>query len=189
MPDQPSEEVTRILRAARDPEAAREELSPLIYQHLRAIAAQRMAGEPAGHTLQPTALVHEAYARLVGGPALSGEQRGCFFAAASEAMRRVLIDHARKRRSQKRGGGRARLPLDLVDLADAQDLDAIVDLDAALTQLATEDPRAARVVELSFYGGLGTEEVADALGISVRTVRRELAFARARLLQLLEAGE
>src|SRR4051794_21886746 len=150
-------EVTRLLdAAAAGDRLAAAELLPLVYDELRDLAAARMAAEPAGHTLQPTALVHEAYLRLVGpADAARWESRGHFFAAAAEAMRRILVDAARPRRRQKRGGDRAR-----VDLPDVPDRDRdvrLLALDEALTRLAAEDPVAARVVGLRQFAGLGHE--------------------------------
>src|SRR6476646_9042339 len=155
-------DVTRLLDAAAagDRNAAAD-LLPLVYDELRALAAARMAAEAPGHTLQPTALVHEAYLRLVG-PADEHRWagRGHFFAAAAEAMRRILVDAARRKRRDKHGGGRQR-----------------VDLDAALTRLAAEDPQAARLVELRHFAGLSVGEAAQALGLAPRTADRVWAFA------------
>jgi len=183
--DDSSEQVTRILSELGDSDRAREELLPLVYDQLRAIAQNRMARERADHTLQATALVHEAYCKLVGDRQLSWDRRSCFYVAASEAMRRVLLDHARKKKSQKRGAARAAVPINVVDLAAEQDPDQILALDEAMTRLEAEEPRAAQVVRLRFYAGLGVEETAEVMGVSERTVMREWSFARARLYQLL----
>ncbi|HUK64067.1 MAG TPA: sigma-70 family RNA polymerase sigma factor, partial [Dongiaceae bacterium] len=183
---EPANRVTRLIHdaAAGSPQAA-SELLPLVYEQLRAIAQQRMAGERRDHTLQATALVHEAYARLVGDEDVPWQGRGHFFAAAAEAMRRVLIEHARSRGRVKRGGedGRPakRVPLGVVDLAAAEDSDQIVMLDEAFRRLEGEDPEAAQVVRLRLYAGLSVEETAGALGVSPSTVDREWAFARAWL--------
>jgi len=185
MQDEASREVTRILRDLGDRPEAAEALLPLVYEQLRAIAQKRMAGERAGHTLEATALVHEAYMRLIGNEEIAWQSRGHFFGAAAESMRRILIDHARKKGSQKRGGGRKALAISVVDLATEHDPGDILALDEAISTLASEDPRAAEVVRLRFYGGLSVEETAEALGVSERTVMREWAYARARLYQLL----
>jgi RNA polymerase sigma factor (TIGR02999 family) len=174
-------EVTRILSAIEqgDPLAA-ESLLPLVYDELRRLAAQRLARERPGQMLQATALVHEAYLRLVDGhPDRRWDGRGHFFAAAAEAMRRILVDSARSRDRQKRGGG-----LDRVDLPDRAGLDTdenLLALDEALSRLAAEDGVAAKVVELRQFAGLGHEEVASALGITVYHARRKWAYSRAWL--------
>src|SRR5690606_36735472 len=162
-------------------------LLPLVYEQLKAIAGARMRSERTDHTLQATALVHEAYMKLVGDRDVSWQNRAHFFAAAAEAMRRILIDHARKRKSEKRGGGMARVPITVVDLAAESDPDQILALEEALAQLEREDPRAAKIVNLRFYAGLSVEETVEATGLSKRTVMREWAFARARLFELLGA--
>ena len=172
------------------------ELLASVYDQLRAVARQRMAlerggGGGAGHTLQPTAVVHEAYARLARDPAAAWpDQREFFFAAARE-MERVLIDHARHKFAQKRGGdplagGARRIPLDVVDLARSEDAPAAVALNRAVLRLEKEDPQAAAVVRLRFFAGLSADQTALALGISERTVVREWAFARAFLAAEME---
>ena len=171
-------DVTRLLEAAGagDRHAAAA-LLPLVYEELRTLAAARLADEPAGHTLQPTALVHEAYLRLVGDQRF--DHRGHFFAAAAEAMRRVLVDHARRRCRAKRGGGRGRAELPDVPAPDPDE--RLLALDEGLTRLAAEDPVAARVVELRQFAGLGHEQVAAALGLTVYAARQKWAYARAWL--------
>lgn len=174
-------EVTRLIEAAAggDRKAAAE-LLPLVYDELRALAAARLAVEAPGHTLQPTALVHEAYLRLVGpADADRWDHRGHFFAAAAEAMRRVLVDHARNRNREKRGGnlGRAELP----DVPARDPDERLLALDEALTRLAAEDPVAARVVELRHFAGLGHEGIAAALGLTVYAARQKWTYARAWL--------
>lgn len=168
--------------------AGSEALLPLVYEELRAIAAGRMGVERAGHTLQATALVHEAYVRLLADERPGWRDRGHFFAAAAEAMRRILIDHARRVRSQKRGGDLQRVTLGGRE-GSGGDLelgpDELIALDEALERLAAEDPRAAEVTRLRFFAGLSVEETAAALELSVRSVHREWAFARARLVELL----
>ena len=183
------DEVTRLLREAHQRKDASGELLPLVYEQLRAIANNRMREERAGHTLQATALVHEAYMKLVNGPEVDWESRAHFFRAAAEAMRRILIDHARKRKSEKRGGGRAALPINVVDLAEEADPDQVLALEEAMQRLEAEDARAAEVVKLRFYAGLSVEETAEAMGVSERTVMREWAFARARLFQWLNPAD
>jgi RNA polymerase sigma factor (TIGR02999 family) len=182
MPD-----VTRLLDAATagDPKAAAE-LLPLVYDELRQLAAARLADEKPGQTLQPTALVHEAYVRLVGGgPARDWNGRGHFFAAAAEAMRRILVEAARRKGRARHGGGRARIDLDAVDPAVDEADDRLLAIDEALTLLAAEDSAAAEVVKLRFFAGLTAEEAADALGISLRTANSHWAFARAWLFRRL----
>jgi RNA polymerase sigma factor (TIGR02999 family) len=173
--------VTHLLAAAATGDRkASAELLPLVYDELRKLAAARLAAEAPGHTLQPTALVHEAYLRLAG-PA-DGERwdhRGHFFAAAAEAMRRVLVDYARARHREKRGGGRPQVELPDVPARDPDE--RLLDLDDALTRLAAEDPVAAKVVELRQFAGLGHEQVAIALNATVYEARRKWTFARAWL--------
>ncbi|MDB5349324.1 MAG: hypothetical protein JWN86_571 [Planctomycetota bacterium] len=174
-------DVTQILSAlVQGDSQAAGSLLPLVYAELRRLAARRLAQETPGQSLQATALVHEAYLRLVvGDPDRRWDGRGHFFAAAAEAMRRILVENARSKARQKRGGG-----LHRVDLADqaAEDQDEnLLALDDALSCLATEDPVAARVVELRQFAGLGHEEVASTLGISVYLARRKWAYARAWL--------
>ena len=161
-------------------------LLPLVYDELRQLAAARMAAESPGHTLQPTALVHEAYLRLVGGGRFDG--RGHFFAAAAEAMRRILVDAARRKATAKRGGGAARVPLDLAAPA-GESPDDLLALDDALTRLAADEPRKAALVQLRYFAGLTTPEAAVALGISLATAERWWAFARAWLYADLRGEE
>jgi RNA polymerase sigma factor (TIGR02999 family) len=179
-------QVTRILEEAGsgDAEAARN-LLPLVYDELRKLAAARMNAEREDHTLQATALVHEAYLRLVGGRELNWANRAHFFSAAAEAMRRILIEHARAKLGPRRSGGRGRLPMDVVDLARMDDPEQILSLDEAISRLESEDAFAARVVQLRFYAGLTVEETAKAIESSVSTVKREWSFARAFLFRIL----
>ena len=179
------DDITVALHARRSDPAAEADLIALVYDQLRAMAQRRMNHERPGHTLQATALVHEACHRLLGEDSPDWEDRGHFFRAAAEAMRRILIDHARKKKSLKRGGDRGQVPLTVVDLAADHDPQQILELDEALTSLKNEDPVAADVVQLRFFGGLSVEETARVLGTSERTVAREWAFARARLFELL----
>ena len=180
--------VTRLLREveAGKPQAA-EALLPLVYDQLRELARHRMAEERAGHTLQATALVHEAYLRLVGDRPAGWAGRAHFFHAAAEAMRRILIEHARARGRVKRGGGaeRLRVPLSVIDLAAENDPGEILDLDEAVCRLESESPDVAAVVRLRFYAGLTIEETAEALGISPQSVKRDWAYARAWLFHQL----
>jgi RNA polymerase sigma factor (TIGR02999 family) len=156
-------------------------LVDIVYDQLRAIARQRMEGERRGHTLQATALVHEAYVKLSERREQPWSGRAEFFAAAAEAMRRVLIDHARKRGTLKRGGSRVRATLNVADLAAAEDSEAVLALDDAISRLEKEEPRAAAVVRLRFYAGLGVDETAQAMNQSRRTVLRDWEYARAWL--------
>jgi RNA polymerase sigma factor (TIGR02999 family) len=173
-------EATRLLDAAAagDRQAAAD-LLPLVYAELRDLAAARLAGEKPGQTLQPTALVHEAYLRLVGDQRFEG--RGHFFAAAAESMRRILVEQARKKGRVKRGGGRQRVDLDDHAAADGAAADDVLALDEALTRLAAEDPEAGEVVRLHFFAGLSIEQTAEVLGVSRATAYRQWAYARAWL--------
>jgi RNA polymerase sigma factor (TIGR02999 family) len=176
-------DVTRILSAIDqgDPRAA-EELLPLVYDELRQLAAQKLAQEKPGQTLQATALVHEAYLRLVGGAEQSWNSRGHFLCAAAEAMRRILIDQARRKGSVKHGGGRRRVDLDEVSPAESPcNNDDLLALDEALARLAQQEPARAELVKLRFFAGLTMPEAAAALGISLATAERYWVFARAWL--------
>jgi RNA polymerase sigma factor (TIGR02999 family) len=171
-------DVTRLLdAAAAGDRRAATDLLPLVYDELRKLAAARMAAEAPGHTLEPTALVHEAYLRLVGDQQFDG--RGHFFAAAAEAMRRILVETARRRKREKHGGRRERVELPDVPVPDPDD--RLLALDDALTRLAAEDPLAARVVELRQFTGAGHEAVAAALGITMYAARQKWTYARAWL--------
>jgi RNA polymerase sigma factor (TIGR02999 family) len=167
---------------------ALEELTPLVYAELRDLAEHYMRQEQGDHTLQPTALVHEAYLRLAGVRAPKFENRVHFYGAAAQVMRRILVDHARRRRATKRGSGAVVVALDDVDIAGiTPDLD-LVALDEALTNLAAVAPRAARVVELRYFGGLSVVESAEVLDVAPITVKRQWAFARAWLHRALESA-
>jgi len=177
--------------------SALDDLLPRVYDELRALADAYMRRERAGHTLQPTALVHEAFLRLLRLPPGSVQNRVHFFALAAQAMRRILADHARRHRAAKRGGSAVRVPLELVEggpdaaaLAGAPDAPEVAadDLDAALEDLAKLDARQARVVELRFFGGLSIEETAEVLGVSPATVKRDWLVARAWLHRELRGG-
>jgi RNA polymerase sigma factor (TIGR02999 family) len=176
-------DVTRILCAIDQGDAkAAEQLLPLVYDELRRLAAQKMAEEKPGQTLQATALVHEAYLRLVGGAEQTWNSRGHFLSAAAEAMRRILIEQARRKGSVKHGGGRRRVDLDEVAPAVSQpDSDNLQAIDEALARLARHEPVRAELVKLRFFGGLTMPEAAAALGISLATAERYWVFARAWL--------
>ncbi|MBK9129863.1 MAG: sigma-70 family RNA polymerase sigma factor [Phycisphaerales bacterium] len=165
------------------------QLLAMVYDRLRGMAEKQLAGERHGHTLQPTALVHEVWVQLRDHLAGLRDEPARFYGAAAESMRRVLIDHARRRGAQKRGGGKRAMPLDLVELAATAGLDEVLELDAAITALAEQSPRSAEVVRLRFYTGLSEAEAATVMGTSERTVRREWAYARAFLFQKLQGPE
>lgn len=199
MPDDSTHEpVTQLLLQAGGPPPAK--LLEIVYDHLRRLAELRMRSESPGHTLQATALVHEAYAKLVDNTAVQWQGRAHFFAAAAEAMQRILVDHARARARLKRGGpggpsaadadspdrAHRRVPLNLEDLAADADPEEILSVDLAFQRLQEMDPDLARVVRLRFFAGLTEEETALALGVSDRTVRREWTIARAWLRRWLD---
>jgi RNA polymerase sigma factor (TIGR02999 family) len=180
-------DVTRLLEAARagDPSAAAD-LLPLVYDELRKLAAARMAAESPGHSLDATALVHEAYLRLVGDQHFDG--RGHFFAAAAEAMRRILVEAARRKTAVRHGGGRRRVPLeDVQHIHDSPE--GLLDLDDALNRFAAAEPAKAKLVELRFFAGLTVDEAANVLGVSPATAARWWEFARLWLFAELRGGE
>ena len=184
-------EITRILSAIEegDPHAA-DHLLPLVYDELRRLAAAKLAQEKPGQTLESTALVHEAYLRLVDTEkAQHWNSRGHFFVAAAEAMRRILVDNARHKRSKKGGGERIRLDLDQLAAATSDRHDDVLDIDAALVGLASADPQAAELVELRYFAGLTIPQAADALGISPRSADFLWAYARAWLLRSLGGAD
>lgn len=181
-------DVTRILSAIEqgDPQAA-EELLPLVYDELRKLAAARLTQEKPGQTLQATALVHEAYLRLVGNPNdRRWDSRGHFFAAAAEAMRRILIENARRKQRVKRGGALRRIDIEDADPASSAAPDDLLDLDEALTRLAVEDPQAVELVKLRVFAGLSIDEAADLLGVPRSTAYDHWAYARAWLHSALQ---
>ncbi|MBX9583641.1 MAG: sigma-70 family RNA polymerase sigma factor [Gemmataceae bacterium] len=180
-------DLTRLLDAAAagDPRAAAD-LLPLVYAELRRLAAARLAAEPAGHTLDPTALVHEAYLRLVGGDRFDG--RGHFFAAAAEAMRRILVEAARRRRTAKRGGARRREDLDPDRLVAPVPDDELLALHDALDRLAKRHPEKAELVKLRYFAGLTADQAAAALGVSPSTADRHWQYARAWLRRAMSDG-
>lgn len=180
-------DVTQILDRAQsgDPKAA-EELLPLVYEELRKMAALKMANEAAGHTLQPTALVHEAWLRIAGGGQRYWNSRGHFFCAAAEAMRRILIESVRRKQSQQRGGNRQKVELDEAHLVLERPETEMLDIHNALDKLGREDTLAADLVKLRYFVGLTLPEAAEALNISPRTADRLWAYARSWLRQELQ---
>ncbi|MFN0126190.1 MAG: sigma-70 family RNA polymerase sigma factor [Verrucomicrobiales bacterium] len=187
-------DVTRILNAAgqNDPRAANELLS-LVYEELRRLAASKMASEAPGQTLQPTALVHEAWLRLTKNGQRQWNDRTHFFAAAAEAMRRILVDSARRKRSQRRGGGQQRTEMPEIACAAAENEDQVLAVNEALEKFASQDQQKAELVKLRYFVGMTIEEAAEVLGISVATAYRHWAFARAWLARQIagsgKAGE
>jgi RNA polymerase sigma-70 factor (ECF subfamily) len=189
LPDAGSPEITELLRRWSDGDAeAFERLLPMVYDELHRLAARYLAGERAAPTLQPTALVNELCVRLLGWDAARWQSRGHFFGVSAQMMRRVLVDIARRRQAERRGSGAIRLPLDGIDIPAREPTADVLEVDAALDRLAEGDPRKARVVELRFFGGFSAEETAEALGVSVRTVHGDWAFARAWLYRYLTSG-
>ena len=186
MVDAPSHDVTRLLARWKDgDEAAFQQLVPIVHEELRRLARRQMAGERPGHTLQPTALVNEAYLRLVNLKQMQWQDRAHFFAMGARLMRRILVDFARSRGYQKRGGGAKQVSLDqALEVADGQPTD-VVALNDALEALAAVDERKSRVVELRFFGGLSVEETAEVLNVSRETVKRDWTFAKMWLLRHL----
>jgi len=182
-------EVTRILNAIEggDPKAA-DELLPLVYEELRRLAARKIAQEPPGQTLQATALVHEAYLRLVGTEEPGWDNRGHFFAAAAEAMRRILVDNARRKKSLRCGGDQKQVDLNEAILADHSNVSSeyLIALDRALTKLSEEDSIKADLVKLRYFAGLTIEQTAKALGISEATAKRYWTYARAWLVREID---
>ena len=183
-------DVTRILEALGDgkPTAA-DELLPLVYQDLRKLAALKMAGQAPGHTLQPTALVHEAWLRLSGNEAGRFAGRAHFYAAAAEAMRHILIDSARRKRATRHGGGQVRVDIEHVQIASLADDDELLAVHDVLDKLAAEDPQKAELTKLRYFVGMTFEEAAQVLGISVATAKRHWAYARAWLYHEIQANK
>jgi RNA polymerase sigma factor (TIGR02999 family) len=181
-------DVTRMIEAIQqgDPKAA-DELLPLVYEELRRLAASKMANEAAGNTLQPTALVHEAWLRLVGNDNPKFAGRAHFFAAAAEAMRHILIDRARRKSALRHGGGQERVDIQQIDLASPGTDDQLLAVNEALDKLAAQDPTEAELVKLRYFVGLTTEEAASLLGISPRTARNYWAHARTWLYHEITA--
>jgi RNA polymerase sigma factor (TIGR02999 family) len=183
-------DVTRILEALAhgDPTAA-EELLPLVYQELRKLAAHKMAGQAPGHTLQPTALVHEAWLRLAGNEPGRFAGRAHFFAAAAEAMRHILIDSARRKHAARHGGGQIRVDIEDLEIASLADDDELLAVHDVLDKLAAEDPKKAELAKLRYFIGLTFEEAAEVLDISVATAKRHWAYARAFLYEEIQANK
>ena len=183
-------DVTQILSAIEQGDtAAADQLFPLVYEALRKLAAAKLADESSGQTLQATALVHEAYLRLVETKAQHWNSRGHFFAAAAESMRRILVDRARKKQSVKHGGGRMREPLDEAQVMAPEVGEDLIALDESLDQLAARDAEAAELVKLRFFAGLTSAQAAEALGISSRSADRIWTYARSFLLAQLKPGQ
>jgi RNA polymerase sigma-70 factor, ECF subfamily len=180
-------DVTLLLNRMRNGDsAAGDEAASLVYDELHRIAAREMRHENEGHLLQTTALVHEAYVRLAGSGSLEIQNRGHFFAVASRQMRRILVDYARSSNAQRRGGGAAKVDLDQLQIAVDPRSDDVVSLDEALRELERIYPRAAKVVELRYFGGYTDTEVVEALGVSTATVRRDWEFARSWLFKQMQ---
>jgi RNA polymerase sigma factor (TIGR02999 family) len=189
MNNQPPSATTQLLQEIRSGDkSAAERLLPIVYQQLREIAAKQMCGEDKGNTLQPTALVHEAYLKLADQSRVDWQGRTHFVAVAAQAMRRILVDHARQRRALKRGGAMRRITLEPRLAAEWRADEDLLALEAALEELARLDPRQAKIVELRFFGGLQVAEVAEALGMSKRSVEREWTMARAWLRRAIGEG-
>jgi RNA polymerase sigma factor (TIGR02999 family) len=183
-------DVTTILsRIESGDSSAADQLLPLVYEELRKLAAAKLAQEKPGQTLQATALVHDAYLRLVGANDASWDSRGHFFAAAAEAIRRILVENARRKQAQKRGGNRNRIELSTADLTVQQDIDNVLILDETLEKLADSHPSVAELVRLRLFAGLSNDEAAPILGVSPRTARRNWSFARAWFVRELEERE
>ena len=182
-----SGDVTRLLlQWSEGKREARDQLIPLVYRELRRLAVRSLKSERSDHTLQPTALVHEAYEKLVDQRQVHWKDRAHFFAASAALMRRILVDHARRRGALRRGGSAKKVSMDGVEVATAPDVEVLA-LDEALTELAGFDPDQARIVELRFFAGLSLPETAEAVGVSRATVHREWAMARAWLHRRLSA--
>lgn len=183
-----SHEVTRLLHDWRGGDrAALEKLTPLVYDELRRLASHYLRGERRDHTLQGTALVHEAFIRLVGQSELEWQSRAHFFGIAARLMRQILVDHARKHTAAKRGGGEPQLSIEEAAVFSPQRAANLVALDDALQELARFDPRKSRIVELRYFGGLSIEEIGEAEGIAVATVRRQMRTAEAWLHREMSA--
>jgi len=187
---QPGSTVTELLVRARSGDSsALADVFPVIYDELRRLARQQLQREPDGHTLSPTALVHEAYMRLIDYSRVEWTGRSHFLAVASTAMRRILVDHARGHRSIKRGGALRHVPIDSVEIGTEDRAELLVAIDEALDRLTAIDPRQARVVECRFFGGMTEEETAEALGIGLRTAKRDWAKAKSWLHKEIAADD
>lgn len=181
-------DITTALRAIeRGEKTVEDDLLPLVYEELRRLAAARMAQQGIGQTLQPTALVHEAWLQLSASGPRSWQNRAHFFGAAADAMRQILIDNARRKSALKRGGDRKRVDIELLEISEATPDEHILLINEALERLEVEDPGKARIVHLKFFGGLTNEEVAENLGISLRTVIRQWLLAKVKMFQWLRS--
>ncbi len=181
-------DITEILQSGEEGDNQKvKALFPLVYAELHKLARMQMAKQPADHTLQPTALVHEAWLRMVDAKAQNWENRSCFYSASAMAMRCILVEHARKKHALKRGGDRQRLDIDMLDLAGIEPDEKILQVDDALNQFEKVHPQEARIVTLKYFGGLTNKEVADALGISERSVDRRWLYAKTWLFKHISA--
>ncbi len=182
-------DVTRLLEAIQQGDSqAAEELLPLVYEELRKLAAHKMSNESAGHTLQPTALVHEAWLRLGGGEGAQFENRAHFFGAAAEAMRRILVERARRRQRIRHGGGMEKTDLEPIELAVEVEDEKVLAVNEALEELQAEDPVQAQIVKMKFFMGMQYSEIAASLDISEKSVQRHWAYAKAWLFQRIRSG-
>ena len=180
------DQITLLLQRLRHGDSgARNVLVSLVYPHLKKMAAQQLRRERPGHTLQPTALVHEVFLRLAGDEGVAWQNRSHFYALSAELMRQILVDYARRRRSAKRGGGAAVLELEEWQARIEEHPERVLDVDRLLTRLSSLDERQAKVVEMRYFAGLTEEEIAEALGVSERTVKRDWTLARAWMLKEL----
>ncbi len=188
MADDASHQITQLLSAWHDgDEFALERMMPLVYDELRVMAKRYMSSQPSGHTLQTTALIHEAYLKLAQDKEKRWENRRHFFGVAAQAMRHILVDHARSKHSEKRGGREMLVSLEDAPVVSTERASEIIELDEALKQLEKLDPRKGRVVELRYFGGFSLEETADVLDVSVQTIARDWRFAKMWLLRELAA--
>jgi len=185
-PESPTAVTDWLLALGRNDKSGLDQMLPVLYHELHRLAEAYLSHEDAGHTLQPTALVHEAYLRLIDQRRVDWRNRAQFLGVAAGIMRRILVDHARARAAQKRGGGAEAVSLSLVEAPSGRSEVELIALEEALERLATMDPRKAEVVELKFFGGLSAREIAEVLGTSDATVEREWAFARAWLYEAIE---
>jgi RNA polymerase sigma factor (TIGR02999 family) len=189
MPDSPKAEITRILADVESGDkGAFDRLLPVVYDELKRLAKARMQGQSTSQTLQPTALVHEAYIRLIGDEAVAWQSRGHFFAAAALAMRHILVDRARRRSRARRGGDRQRVELQDAPATAEPDPDELLALDEALSRLERAEPRRAKVVALKYFGGLTIDEIATALHVATPTVERDWQFAKTWLYREMNKG-
>ncbi|MGH9885618.1 MAG: sigma-70 family RNA polymerase sigma factor [bacterium] len=189
MTETPGPVTALLARVSAGDDDAMDRLFPLVYQQLRQAAEGVLRSERPGHTLQPTALVHEAYLKLIGSGGIPARDRGHFLSIAARAMRQILVDHARRRRARKRGDGDTPLPLEIPVADGSMPIDELVALDDALEQLSAQSPRLRSVVELRFFGGLSEDQIAETLGVTTRTVQRDWVRARAWLYREVYGDE